>query len=87
MVSGAVLWPVLRSPEGSGLKPAGMLLAGSSAVANCAPSSEAGALADGDALAEGDDAESAVAEDEDDALEQPAIRTPRTAAGTLRRAR
>jgi hypothetical protein len=57
-----------------------MLLAGSSAVPSWAPSSEAGALADGDALAE-DDVEAAVVgdEDEDGALEQPTMRTPRTA--------
>jgi hypothetical protein len=47
-----------------------------------------GAELDGDALAGGDDAEVAVAEGEDEVLEQPTMRAPRMAAtGTLRKAR
>jgi hypothetical protein len=65
-----------------------MPLAGTSAVPSWAPSSEAEALADGDALAGGDDAEAAVAgdedEDEDEALEQPTMRLRTAATGTLR---
>ena len=78
MVSDAVLPPVLRSPEGSSLKLLGMSLVGSSVALSWVPFN---ALADGDALAGGDDAEVAVAVDE--VLEQPAMRAPRmTATGT-----